>query len=161
MPKDQQGRYPFAGLVDTVSDLTRMRETMHGGQGSSQHAAQSRTHVDAWTPAVDIAATDQQLVIRAELAAVAEDDLDITFSPPTLTIAGERSMPSTRDGDGEELVHHTRELNRGRFRRSITLPEGINRDDIVVELRHGLLTITAHRPNRPNNTSPLSVTHHE
>ena len=161
MPKDQQARYPFAGLVDTVSDLTRMRETMHGGQGGSQHATRSRTHVDAWTPAVDIAATDQQLVIRSELAAVADDDLDITYSPPALAIAGERSMPSTRDEGGEELVHHTRELNRGQFRRSITLPEGINRDDILVELHHGLLTITAHRPDRTNSTWPLSVTHHE
>lgn len=146
----RQQEYPFAGLVDAVSDLSRMREAMHGQRNDSG----PRSHVDAWTPTVDIAADpDDRLVIHADLAAVAEEDVDVTFSAPTLTIAGQRRLV-----DSDTNTYHTKELHRGQFRRTITLPDGVTREDLSLSMSRGLLTIVVSHSGQRSDRTPLPFT---
>ncbi len=126
-------RNPFRGFLDTMSEMARMREYFETGQED-----QRRTHATAWIPTTDIFARGDDLVIRCELAGVRREDIDITLSGDVLTISGER-----RSELNEEEIHfYTRERSFGHFRRSMNLPEGIDRSDISADFRDGVLQVS-------------------
>jgi HSP20 family protein len=131
-----RARNPFRGLIDHMSEMSRMREYFESG-GQAQED-QRRTHATAWVPTTDIFASGDDLVIRCELAGVSQDDVEITFSDGVLSISGER-----RSGLNEEdLTYYTRERSFGHFRRSISLPGGINASKVSAAFEDGLLEIT-------------------
>jgi len=130
-------RNPFRGLIDHMSEMTRMREYAEGG-GQAQEE-QRRTHATAWVPTTDIFARGGDLVIRFELAGVHQDDVDISLANGVLTVSGERRSEL---GDEEEVHFYTRERSYGNFRRTMNLPEGADGSKIDAEFVDGLLEIS-------------------
>src|SRR3954452_23328232 len=108
----------FHGLFDTVAEMGRMREFWRAGAAPPQ---ETRTHATAWIPRMDIFASDDDLVIRCELAGVTRDEVDLAFDRDALTISGER----TGAPDESETTFYVRERHYGAFRRTVNLPEGI------------------------------------
>ncbi len=130
-------RNPFRGLVDHISEMNRLQERWMAGPETARED-QRRTHVTAWVPTTDIFATGKDLVIRVSLSGVDREDVDITLSSGVLTVSGER-----RSGlDEEGVSFYTRERYYGAFRRSVTLPAGIDETDISANFEDGLLEIT-------------------
>jgi HSP20 family protein len=132
MAKRQQ-RQPFRGLFDAVAELNRMREFWTAGV----EAREGRTHATAWIPTMDIFATGEDLIIRCELAGIGRDDVAISLEHGALTIDGERTGAPA----DEETTYYVRERHYGAFRRTINLPEGIDKEDIAADLGEGLLEI--------------------
>ena len=132
---DRSKQQHFHGLFDTVSELNRMREFWRAG---IDPPGEQRTHATAWIPQMDIFAHDDDLVIRCELAGVSRDEVDISFEHNTLTVFGER----TGAPEEGETHFYVRERHYGSFRRTINLPEGIERSDVAASLEDGLLEIT-------------------
>jgi HSP20 family protein len=128
-------RNPFRGLMDHMSEMSRMREYAEGGVSGQED--QRRTHATAWIPTTDIFARGDDLVIRCELSGVHRDDVDVTLSNGVLVISGER----TSGLNEEELVYYTRERSFGHFRRSISLPEGVDGSKVRASFEDGLLEI--------------------
>lgn len=67
---------------------------------------------------------------------MAPENIEVSLSRGTLTIAGERDRGEVSDGD-----FYTQERLYGQFRRDITLPEGVDDDDIGAELSEGVLMV--------------------
>lgn len=109
----------------------------------------SQQRASAWIPATDIATTTTHLIVTMDLAGVAEEDINITYTRPTLTITGQRRPI---EGQNCELTYHTRERAWSRFRRDITLPEEIDLKNAAIALNQGILTITARRHRSPHST---------
>jgi HSP20 family protein len=65
------------------------------------------------------------------------DDVDITLSDGVLTVSGERRSDLNEEG----VNFYVRERYYGAFRRSVTLPAGIDEDDISADFENGLLEI--------------------
>ncbi len=128
-------RNPFRGLIDHMSEMTRMREYAEGG-GQAQED-QRRTHATAWVPTTDIFAKGDDLVIRCELAGVRRDDVEVTIANGVLSVSGERRS----ELDDEEPVFYTRERSFGRFRRTIALPDGVDGGKMEAGFEDGLLEI--------------------
>ncbi len=129
-------RNPFRGLIDHMSEMTRMREYAEGG-GQAQED-QRRTHATAWVPTTDIFARGNDLVIRCELAGVYQNDIDISLANGVLSISGERRS----ELEDEELEFYTRERSFGHFRRTINLPDGADGGKMDAGFVNGLLEIT-------------------
>jgi HSP20 family protein len=111
-----RARNPFRGLIDHMSEMSRMREYVESGEQA--HEDQRRTHATAWVPTTDIFASGDDLVIRCELAGVSRDDIEITLSDGVLSLSEER-----RSGLNEEnLTYYTRERSFGHFRRRSACP---------------------------------------
>ena len=125
-------RNPFRGLMDTMSEMARMREYAEGGGGEEG----PRTHATAWVPTTDIFAVGDDLVIRCELAGVERDDVEISLSGGALTIDGERK------GEPEASEYYARERYYGHFRRRMKLPEGIDASKVSARFENGLLEVT-------------------
>lgn len=128
---------PFRGFIDTISEMNRMKEHWMTGYEGGQEG-RWRTHATAWVPATDIFARGQDLIIRVEIAGVRREDVDITLSGSVLTISGDRKG----EPGGEEVSYYVHERYYGTFRRSMTLPEGIERGKIDASFEDGLLEIT-------------------
>lgn len=137
MPRDTN---PFQGVSDFFSEAARMRQVAVGRQ-DYEHSPEDRhrTHATAWVPATDIATWGDDLVIRVDLAGVRPDEVDITFVGHVLSLDGTRHTEEDTDGAGSFYI---RERFHGLFRRSITLPEQVEAEQIEAEFQHGLVEIT-------------------
>lgn len=86
---------------------------------------------------VDVYQTSDMLVIKAMIAGVRPEDLDISITRDIVTIKGKREEEKTAKDDDYFL----RELYWGSFSRSITLPEEIDVDEAEAVEKHGLLIL--------------------
>lgn len=137
---DRERRNPFHGLVDSISEWNRMRELGSGRIGhDTGHEERPRTHATAWIPSTDVFAKGGDLVIRVSLSGVSPEDVEITLSDVVLTVSGERRSELE---DTERETFYVRERYYGAFRRSWTLPAGVNEDDISADFENGLLEVT-------------------
>ena len=91
----------------------------------------------AWKPRVDIAETDSDFVVIADLAGVVKNDVTVSFEDDTLTITGERKQESTE----EETNYYRTERIYGRFSRSFTFPKGIETTKISAKFDNGVLRV--------------------
>jgi HSP20 family protein len=135
---DKEQRNPFHGILDAISEWNRMREVGMGRIGyQARQEDRPRTQASAWVPTTDVFAKGDDLVIRVSLSGVYPEDADVTLSNGVLTISGER-----RSGlDEEEVSFYVRERYYGAFRRTLTLPAGVDEDDISADYENGMLEI--------------------
>lgn len=134
---DRRQNNPFRGIVDVMSEMTRMRELGKTGHETGYEDRQ-RTHATAWVPSANIFTRGSDLMIQLSLSGVRREDVDITFSNNVLSIAGERMG----EPDEEDVNFYVRELYYGAFRRNITLPEGVDEGKISADFGDGLMEIT-------------------
>lgn len=130
MARKRQTRALFQGVTDFFSEMNRMSGVLHGRGVETQ----PRTESSAWAPLTDIKAHGQDLVICSELPGIVMDNIDISLANGVLSISGERQ---TSEDD-----YYVRERFFGKFRRAVSLPEGIGDKDIHAVLRKGLLVVT-------------------
>jgi len=88
-------------------------------------------------PRVDIAETDDNFLITAELPGIDGKNVDITLDDGTLTIKGEKKE-DTEEKQGE---FYNRERSYGIFQRSFEIPELIDEKNVDITLDDGTLTI--------------------
>jgi HSP20 family protein len=132
----QRRSNPFRGFVDVMSEMNRMREVGRGGYDPG-YEDRERTQASAWVPNADVFARGKDLVIRMELAGVDREEIEITLHDNTLTISGER-----RNDLDDNVSFYVHERFYGAFRRSMTLPAGIDESRIDAYSDNGLLEIT-------------------
>ncbi len=93
------------------------------------------------TPTVDVAETDRELVVTAELPGLDQQDFEVTLAGDVLTIKGEKKAEQERkDGD-----HYYMERRFGSFSRTIGLPQGIEESAINADYKDGVLHVTIKR----------------
>ncbi len=87
---------------------------------------------------LDVADSQEALVIEAALPGVAPDDVDITVLGDTLTITATSKHEHSADEDG----YVYREVRRGRFSRTVTLPSQVQPDRATASFEHGILRLS-------------------
>ena len=66
------------------------------------------------------------------------EDVDITVHDRVLTVSGERKVEEETERGG----YYVRERRHGTFRRSMTLPEGVDEESIKARFEDGVLEVT-------------------
>src|SRR5437763_16399829 len=97
-----------------------------------------------WVPAMDLVETDDHFVLKADLPGLGPDDVNIEVEDNVLTISGERKVEHETEREGFYRV----ERASGSFRRSLTLPEGVNLEDIAANFDKGVLEIRIPKPEQ-------------
>jgi len=87
---------------------------------------------------IDMYRTADSIVIRALVAGVHPEDLEVAITRDMVTIRGTRE----EDQEVADEDYQFRELYWGSFSRTIVLPEEILIDEANAKEKHGLLTIT-------------------
>jgi HSP20 family protein len=117
--------------------MDKMFDAMLGNLARRPGGQQS-TEVTGWAPAIDVATEDGNLVIRAELPGMKQEDVDITLHNNVLTISGERKAEQEEERGG----YYVRERRYGSFSRSLTVPEGVDESKIHARYENGVLELT-------------------
>ncbi len=86
---------------------------------------------------VDVYQTADMIVVKAMIAGVYPEDLDISITRDLITIRGVRE----EERSAKEDDYFIRELYWGSFSRTITLPEEIDVDEAEAVEKHGLLIL--------------------
>ena len=83
--------------------------------------------------------TKDALLVEAALPGVKPEDVDITIENGTLAIRAETDAErSDTDGDSRWLV---REISRGTFVRTVSLPNGLEADRAQATFENGVLSL--------------------
>jgi HSP20 family protein len=123
---------PFSELMslrtamDRIFDETFFRPVA-GGNGE-----------DSLAMPLDIYTTQDALVLEAALPGIRPEDVDIQVLGDTLTL----TATSGSDRDEQKGGYHVREVRRGRFTRTVTLPSGLRTDAATATFEHGMLTLS-------------------
>ncbi len=131
IPKSQVfgSRDPFHGLFDRVFD---------NFWNDSDFVADGEAGRRTWLPAVDIYESDEAFVATADLPGLKKDDIDVSIENNVLTVSGERKFEKSDD----EGTFRRVERSYGTFRRSFTLPRGVDPSKVEAKFEDGVLTLT-------------------
>jgi HSP20 family protein len=128
-------RWEPAREVDTLqNEVNRVFDAFFGnGPG---------TRVRRWVPAMDLVETDEHLVLRADLPGLTSDDVELEVKDGVLTVSGERKAEHQENSEGFYRV----ERAFGRFSRSLTIPDGVNAEQISADFNDGVLEVRIPKP---------------
>ena len=123
------------------------------GKGGERHAhlkIQQEEHEPEATGelAVDVYQTPDHIVIKALVAGVQPQTIDISLTREMLTISGSRED----EREVEEDNYFQRELYWGSFSRTILLPEEVDVDMAEASEKHGILMIRLPKINKKRQT---------
>lgn len=93
---------------------------------------------------IDVYQTSQEIVVESAVAGVDPDSLDITATPDSLSIKGERRR--RKEVKDEDYLYQ--ECYWGRFSRSVILPQEVDPENASVDFKNGILTVRLPKVNR-------------
>jgi HSP20 family protein len=95
----------------------------------------------AWEPTVDIAQTDDTVVVKADLPGMKKEEVKVSIDDDSIVISGERKTESeTRKKD-----YFMSEREYGSFYRRLALPTVVDPSSASAKMEDGVLTVTARR----------------
>ncbi len=141
---------PFRELDRLQNEVNRLFEGYSGTNDQVQGGVNRFAAARTWSPTVDILENQSEVVLRAELPGIKQEDIDIELTGDSLTLRGERKFES--ESHKENMVRVERSY--GRFQRSFTLGVPIQPDSVSASYRDGVLEI--HLP-KSEATRPRKV----
>ena len=90
-----------------------------------------------WAPVVDVAETEHEIVLQAELPGMKKDDIDIQLTGDTLTLRGERKQQAAQRGEH----FHRIERQYGAWQRSFQIEVPIDAERVAASYEEGVLTL--------------------
>lgn len=103
-----------------------------------------------FTPALDMYEDKENIIVETQLAGIDPEKVNISIENDVLCIKGE----SERQSEVEEKNYYRKEIRRGSFYRSISLPSKVNGDQATAVTEDGILKITI--PKTPE-TQPKTI----
>jgi len=94
----------------------------------------------AWSPAVDVRETNDELTMLVELPGLDTKEVSVSVEKNVLTISGEKKK-MFEEGD-DDSKYHVVERYYGRFERSFRLPQTVSADKVDARLKDGVLAIS-------------------
>lgn len=128
--RNQRAVSPFGDLMDALNEDPW--QTFWGRRADAPSA-----------PAVDVRESPDAYVIEADMPGVKPEDLEVTLEGRTLVIRGRYGAErEEEEGDASRGRWIVRERRSGTYARAITLPEGIDADNIKSTFENGELQLT-------------------
>ncbi len=93
---------------------------------------------------LDVIESDEEFIVKADVAGIDPDNIEITYTDNNLSIKGE--MTEEREEEGDEGRYHLRERRYGTFSRTISMPGSVDVENIQAETKNGVLKI--HLPKK-------------
>jgi HSP20 family protein len=92
-------------------------------------------HSNLWTPPTDVYETEENFVVKVEVAGMHEDDFEVSAEDQILMIRG------SRPDINERRAYHQMEIRFGKFEIALGLPRGVDLDKAAAEYKDGFLIV--------------------
>ena len=132
---------PFSSIRrrhDLFGELTGMQQEMNRLFEEFFGERRSELAEGSWLPAVDVSETENEMVVRAELPGMTNEDIELHLQDNVLTLKGEKRQENKEEKEN----FHRIERSYGSFSRSFTLPADVRQEDIKASFKDGVLLIT-------------------
>src|SRR5919202_1953692 len=129
-------REPFREMAALQNAMARLMSGLLEDNGRTNQA---------WTPAVDVWETENELVYAFDLPGIPEDKISVELEDNALTVSGERER--THEASDERFYRFERRF--GSFARTIGLPQGVAEDAISADYKDGVLELHVRKPEQP------------
>ena len=96
------------------------------------------TGLESKLPKVDIIDHDNEVEVQAALPGVKKEDLDVSISNQTITI---RTSTKEEKKEEEKGKYFRREITRGEFQRTLSLPDNVDGDNAKASFKDGILKV--------------------
>jgi HSP20 family protein len=97
------------------------------------------TLLEAGFPKIDILDHDNDIEIQAALPGVKKEDLDVSVTNQAITI---RTSTKEEKKEEEKGKYFRREISRGEFQRTVSLPQNVEGEQAKASFKDGILTVT-------------------
>jgi HSP20 family protein len=118
---------PFNELVDDLFKGFLVRPVAYEGRNDALPRMK-----------VDVAEKNGAYLVRAELAGVKKDDIQVSIDGPQVSLSAEVRREQE---DQDERVLHTERVY-GKVQRSFTLPQEVDEEKAAAKFRDGILELT-------------------
>ncbi|HLO14997.1 MAG TPA: Hsp20/alpha crystallin family protein [Anaerolineales bacterium] len=88
-----------------------------------------------WSPPTDVYETEENYVIKVEVAGMRDEDFDVAFENNILMIGGYRSDLN------ERRAYHQMEIRFGKFEIAVEIPVVVDMEKATAEYKDGFLMI--------------------
>ena len=130
---------PVRELGTIQSDMNRLFNSFFNTPTPANGRAFRR-----WIPAMDLVETDSAFVLKADLPGLNESDVTVELEDNVLTVSGERKS----EQEDRKAGYYRVERSYGAFRRSLTLPEGVDPAAVAASFDKGVLEVTVPKPQQ-------------
>ena len=120
--------------------------------GFARRGSQEAMASGDWTPRVDIAGTDKEFIIHAQIPGVGKEDVKVTVDSGVLTLKAERRQ----EKEEKNKKFHRVDRLCGSFARSFTLPDNVDESKIAAACKDGVLKLTIPK-NTETKTNAIEV----
>jgi HSP20 family protein len=132
---------PVRELTSLQSEMNRLFNTFFEAPATTANGGNGGT-LRRWIPAMDLVETDDHFVLKADLPGLDERDVSVEVEDNVLTVSGERKAEHEDEREGYVRV----ERAYGSFRRSLTLPEGVDPAGVSANFDKGVLEVRIPKP---------------
>lgn len=132
-------------IIRIFRDLSDVGSRQESAPNSFFYKDVGRLCTGTWEPNTDIYETDDDVVIRLELAGVSKEDVSVRVKDGKLVISGVRHAVES----GDQKYFHQMEIHCGEFNKIIALPQMLEHNDMSAQLQEGLLEIRISKKGQP------------
>ncbi len=125
----------FFGMHDAMDKLFDRYYDFGFGPGVFTHG---KNFAATLTPKIDIAESETDVLITAELPGLEEKDVDVHFTNHALVIKGEKKS----EKEDKNKDYHRVERVYGSFNRTIPVPVEVDSEKIDAKFKNGVLKVT-------------------
>ena len=130
--------YPVRDLFTLQDRMNRLFEAAVDRRGREGGDEAEIERAD-WIPSADIYEDEREYTLALDLPGIKRDSLDVSLDDGRLTVRGER-------GPAEGVGVRRAERPQGRFVRTFSLPDAVDRAGIAADYKDGVLLL--HLPKR-------------
>jgi HSP20 family protein len=132
-------RFDPRDLFTLQDRMNRLFEEAADRRGGAREEAEGEIERADWIPAADVYEDEREYLLALDLPGINREGLDVSLDDGRLVIRGERK--------GQEGLHARRtERPQGRFVRTFSLPDAVDRASIAADYKDGVLLL--HLPKR-------------
>lgn len=124
-----------------AEEVWSMMNQLAGGNYFRSHAP------PGWSPRLNVYEADSEFIVCADLAGMKREDIDVTIEGRNLVITGVRAKPCL-PGTPREVGVLLMEIDSGRFRRTVGIPNEVETHGITAQYRDGYLFVVLPRRRR-------------
>jgi HSP20 family protein len=135
--------YTFEPSWESSREMDQLRREMDRLFDRASGSERLRRRAGVF-PLLNLSEDKDHVYVRAELAGVRPEDIDITLEDNKLILRGERKIPA----EEKVLGYHRREREAGSFRRLVRLPDRLDASKVEAVFKDGVLTITLAKPEQ-------------
>jgi HSP20 family protein len=124
--------------------VRKTHSTMIETRRENFHAVSWQVHSSGWSPPTDVYETEDNFVVRVEVAGLRDDDIEVAIENNVLMISGSRADLN------ERRAYRQMEIRFGKFEIAVEIPVQIEVEKSAAQYKDGFLVIRLPKLNSKN-----------